>query len=106
MKTLLLLFVFITACSPLDDVRDDCKEEADKAVEQCVAFYEDVAIPAIEEQINTTVDDLQTWFEEQVALLKADFEQALKDKEIEVMTNAGCVVVGGNWDCSNATFCR
>lgn len=105
MKTLLLALV-LAACSPLDDVRSDCKEEADKAVEQCVAFYEDVAIPAIQEQINTTVDDLQTWFEEQVALIRADFEQILKDKEIEVMTKAGCVVVGGNWDCSAATFCQ
>lgn len=109
MKIFLPLFLLLSACNPIDDVRTDCREVANEALDECVAFYEDVAIPAIEEQLDETLLEIQDWFEEQIALLKAEFEQILINKKIEIMTELGCVkdeTVAFGWDCQDTVVCK
>lgn len=110
MKKLLVLFALLgtMACNPLDDVRSDCREAADNALDQCISFYEDEAIPEIRAQINETIAALQAWFDAQVDELRAEFEQALRDKEQELMLRLGCVPDStlAGWDCTYTSVCH
>lgn len=109
MKIFCLLALILSACNPLDDVRTDCREIADEALMECVAFYEEVAIPAIEEQLDETLLEIQAWFEAEIALLRAELEQALLDKKIEILTELGCTETMDNsfgWTCTETVICK
>ena len=109
MKTLCLpLFLLFSACNPISDAREDCREVAEQALDECVLFYEDVAVPEIQEQLNETIAIIQAWFENEIALLRAQFEQALINKKIEILTELGCTKDPTNsfgWDCANTVVC-
>lgn len=108
-KILLPVFLVFSACNPIDDARQDCREVAEQALDECIAFYEDVAIPEITEQLNGAFATIRQWFEEQIVLLKAQLEQALIDAKIQVLMDLGCVKDPANdfcWTCTDTVICN
>ena len=92
----LFAFVLAAACSPIQDIKDECILAAEDAKLECTRFFEDEVIPDLENRANGIIEDLQTWIEELIQMEKDNLLNDFGCKRYEFPAH---------WDCSETTLC-
>ena len=79
-------------------VEDATIDAEERAWGICTEYYETQVIPDVEGLLQTQIDELQQWFEQQ-----------MDELVFETMLNFGCIMIEQNgditWNCSESFIC-
>lgn len=108
-----VIVLMLTSCGipTRDEIREDCKEQVDKAlakVDEVLAeckMRADEAAQLCTTEIETVIDDFQEWVE-------AKIEEVKVEAENEILTRFGCkkqlptITNPTGWNCSSTWVCK